>query len=83
MACGCGRNRGSRRTRTLRPRVGPGPSVKGGLASAKTPTEARAIAREQARNNMGIPGSQPIKNVQKRMLIEKKRRALIMKKLGK
>lgn len=82
MACGCSR-RGFKRTRTLRPPTGPGPSVKRGLAVAKTPTEARAIARDNSKNNIGIPGNVPTSSVQKRMLVEKKRRALIMKKLGK
>jgi hypothetical protein len=54
-----------------------------GIVSAKTPTENRLIARQNMKNNKGIPGNLSISSVQKRAMIEKKRRALIIKKLGK
>jgi len=79
MGCGCGR--GGRR-HGKRPAIGPGASAKGGLAAAKTPTERRAIERQAAKDNKGLIGNLPRQSVQKRLQVEKKRRAMILKKLG-
>lgn len=78
--CGCNKNSGKKSTRGGA--IGPGPSIKRGSAVARTPSDMRVIEREKTRMNKGIPGNVSPTSVQKRLLIEKKRRSMILKKLG-
>jgi len=80
MACGCGRRgtRGSGRG----PAYGPGSRMVGTVVT-KTPTEMREIERQKAKINRGIPGNESRAEAHKRLLIERKRRAMILNKLGK
>ena len=77
--CNCGKRSGSG---TRRPAVGPGPAARRGLASSRTPSDMRAIRRAAARDNKGIPANARAASTQKRRLIEKKRRDMILRKLG-
>lgn len=89
MGCGCGR--GSNKSKpggTLRGvgAIGPGRSVTGGIAAGQTPSQMRALElqkRKDVRFLKGIPGAQPTNLTKERRLIEKKRRDMILRKLGK
>jgi hypothetical protein len=80
MGCGCGGRRAVRNvagTNGTRPIVTPSQrSIQGGLAAAKSPTELRALSKDQQTKS-------PAGMNKERLALEKKRRDTILKKFGK